>query len=496
MFGRATAQRVREPAVAGMFYPGSAGELVSALERALASAPTGPTPVAGIIVPHAGYPFSGDTAAAGLVSLQGQPVDRILLIGPSHRLGFSGASLPSPEIEAFRTPLGDMPLDCEALALLRERPGFDGPPQAHDGEHCLEVEVPFLQRVAPEAKVAPILIGAGTGRAGLRTLADGLEGLLDDRTVVVASTDFSHHGPNYGWAPFAGLDDPQSALLDLARKTAERAAELDQLGFWCQVESSGDTVCGKATVALLLELLGDRFEGRGRVVDVTTSAKRTGDTTNSVSYVAAVFSGRWTAPGRNGGQAPSSPSPLAAHERGAIAGLARAILATHLGHGPEVAEWFGAHGDLAALRAPAGAFVTLKRRQDGHSRGRLRACMGVMDADRPLVESLMEAARSAARDPRFEPLQHDELEELDVEVSVLSPARPVSGPDDIEVGTHGVVLNRSGRRAVFLPHVAVEQGWDREEMLTALAVKAGLAGDAWRRDASFEVFTAEECHEE
>lgn len=138
------------------------------------------------------------------------------------------------------------------------------------------------------------------------------------------------------------------------------------------------------------------------------------------------------------------------------------------------------------LEALRGAFVTLTRS------GTLRGCIGVIEGRLPLVAAVVENGRAAAlNDPRFPPVGPAELPGLELEISALSPLRPVAGPDEIEVGRHGVLLSADGRRAVFLPQVAPEQGWDRDTMLTHLALKAGLAPDAWRREARFEVFTAE-----
>jgi len=175
-----------------------------------------------------------------------------------------------------------------------------------------------------------------------------------------------------------------------------------------------------------------------------------------------------------------------------VLALARATFETHLGHGPELASWYSTYGDDPAWESPAGAFVTLHNAGfEPGSPGRLRACMGVIDARQPLADAVVQAATSAAHDPRFDAVALDELADLEVEVSILSPRREVAGPEEIEVGVHGVVLSRSGRSAVFLPQVAPEQGWDRDTMLSHLARKAGLSADAWRDGARFEVFTAQ-----
>jgi AmmeMemoRadiSam system protein B/AmmeMemoRadiSam system protein A len=488
---------IRSPAVAGTFYPDHVAVLNAMISEYLEGSPAASSerPVRAVIVPHAGYRFSGSVAGSAFAPLRGQTVARVLLIGPSHRAGFAGAAIPAAGTTAFTTPLGDARLDVEVLDRLRRRPGFDGPASAHDHEHCLEVEIPFLQTVASDAALVPILIGGRTDRSQLEALAEHLAAEIDDATVVVVSTDFSHHGPNYGWAPFPAGPALGSTLVDLARETVGRAADLDRDGFWYQTELSGDTVCGRGAVQLLLELLAARFDGRGDVLEVTTSGHATGDFTNSVSYAAAAFRGDWGRRGADGMTGPREAELLSPTEQRAVADLARAVLATRLGHGPEVARWFAEHGDLRALHRPAGAFVTLNHREPDDPRMKLRACMGVMDATRPLLRSVVEAAVSAAQDPRFSPVRLEELDDLSVEVSVLSPIRRVPDEGAIRVGQHGVAMEKGGRRAVFLPHVAIEQGWDRDMMLSALSRKAGLGPDAWREGASFGVFTAQMCDE-
>ncbi len=490
---------VRAPAVAGAFYPGTAGALrttvTDLLEEAQASEGA---PALAVVAPHAGYVYSGAMAARAFRHLEGSQATRILLIGPSHRASFSGAALPSKGVTAFKTPLGDVELDRKTVDSLRGLPAFGGPASAHDGEHCLEVELPFLQTVLPKARIVPILIGHHSGEAEISEIAEALGKSLGPETVVVVSTDFSHHGKNFRWAPFPQGPDLGDQLLDLARATADLAAKGQADGFRHQVEVSGDTVCGRKPVSVLLEIMEHAFDGTGEVLGVTTSGHVMGDFKQSVSYASIAFTGRWT-PWKQT-EAPSDLPTLRPEQQIAIVGLARAVLETRLGHGPELARWFSAHGDDPVLDAPAGAFVTLNHPEIKPGRaGRLRACLGVIEARQSVVDAVVHAALSASRDPRFPTLELNELEDLSVEVSLLSPSRRVPGPDAIKVGIHGVVLSKNGRGAVFLPQVAPEQGWDRDTMLDHLARKAGLATDAWRQGATFEVFTAQvfgEEHEE
>ncbi len=488
MFGSAA---TRPAAVAGAFYPGTKASLEREVRALLEGAPVNAVgdPVRALVVPHAGFVYSGATAAGAFAGLAGRAIKRVVVLGPSHHASFAGGALPAKELTAFATPLGDVHLDVEAIASLRQASELAGPTSAHDREHCLEVELPFLQVLAPEAKLVPILIGQHTDRATARAVARRLAPLLDDRTVVVVSTDFSHHGQAYGWSPFAHDGRLGDRLLDLARATGERVAAVDPTGFWQQVEVSGDTVCGKRPVAVLGELLEHAFAGRGEVLGVTTSGHVSGSFEQSVSYVAVRFTGAW-----QGWQeaAPAQLGTLSDGERAAVVSLARAAFASHLEHDASLARWFAAHPLSANLRAPAGAFVTVHNTgAKAATEGRLRACMGVIEAREPLVDAVVHAAQSAAHDPRFPPLTAAELAAATLEVSVLSPTRRAASAADIEVGTHGVVLAKGGRSAVFLPQVAPEQGWDRDTMLTYLARKAGLPGDGWRQGASFDLFTAQ-----
>jgi AmmeMemoRadiSam system protein B/AmmeMemoRadiSam system protein A len=442
-----------------------------------------------LVVPHAGYVYSGEVAARAIATLDPKTVRRVILLGPSHHKAFSGAALPARSIDSFSTPLGKIPVDTRAVDVLRKDPDFRGPPSAHEPEHCLEVELPLLQIEVPQAEIVPILVGAGTDREAAGRIARAIAPLLDDRTVVVVSSDFTHHGDRYRWEPFSG-PDLGDQLIHLGEVTADRLAAVDPSGFFHQVDVSGDTMCGAKPASVLMELLAHAFEGEGEILEVTTSGHRTGTWDLSVTYAAVRFAGRW-----QGWNEPAAPPPLqtiSPDDGAKLVALARASLESLLLHDGSIAEWYAAPHDPAVTTALAGAFVTLNHQDvEPGEPGRLRACMGVIEAEQPLEDAIIQAAVWASRDPRFPSLRADELDGLEIEVSVLSPASPVAGPGDIDVGTHGVILEKNGHRALFLPQVAVEQGWDRETMLDHLARKAGLPTDGWRSGAEFQVFTAQ-----
>ncbi len=490
MFTNTVRADVRAPAVAGAFYPGGARELEGEVRGFLAAGKATGQPLVAVIAPHAGYVFSGATAGKAFAPLAGSKPTRIILLGPSHYAGFAGGALPAADVTAFATPLGEMPVDRDAVAKLSGLPEFRGPAAAHVREHCLEVEIPFLQATVGAVPIVPILVGHATDRTLATAMARRLADLVGPGTVVVASSDFTHHGPAYDYRPFATDRTLGPKLVALARSTAGRAAAVDPIGFSQQVDAAGDTVCGVKPITVLLELLSHSFQGSGAVADVTTSADVSGDWSQVVAYAGVNFSGKWGA--WRDDPAPPRPTELSKQEEKAVAELARATLDTHLTHQGQLADWFAAHPVGGNLAAHSGVFVTVNNTgQKARKEGKLRGCIGSMEPREPLVDAVIGSAVSAAHDPRFPELDASELEQVAVEVSVLSPMRPVSGPDDIVLGKHGVLLTKAGRRAVFLPQVATETGWDLATFLSALSQKAGLAPDAWRSGARFEVFTAQ-----
>jgi AmmeMemoRadiSam system protein B/AmmeMemoRadiSam system protein A len=458
------------------------------VEQALKASPAARDARA-LVVPHAGYAFSGEVAGKAFATLDTEGLRRVIILGPSHHRAFAGGALPARGVDSFTTPLGEVRVDRLAVESLRKISDFNGPPAAHGPEHSLEVELPFLQVIAPNAEIIPILVGNETDTEIARRMAKALVPLLDDGTAVIVSSDFTHHGDRFRWTPFS---EPYlgAKLLHLGEVTAGRLAAIDPDGFTYQVDVSGDTVCGVRPAMVFVELLAHAFDGVGEVLEVTTSGHRIHSWELSVTYAAVAFRGTWTG-WKQPGLAPllGQMTPVQGAETVA---LARATLESLLLHDGSLAEWYAAADERETLRARAGAFVTLNHKgvKVGDP-GRLRACMGLIEAGQPLTEAVVRAAVWASQDPRFPRLRASELDDLEVEVSVLSPPRRVAGPQAIEVGKHGVILEKGSHRAVFLPHVATEQGWDRRTMLEQLARKAGLPADGWREGAVFDVFTAQ-----
>jgi AmmeMemoRadiSam system protein A len=214
-----------------------------------------------------------------------------------------------------------------------------------------------------------------------------------------------------------------------------------------------------------------------------TSGRMLGDFSSSVSYCALAVSGKWPQVDR---VAPAAePEGLTAADRARLLRLARGSL-THVLENGEMPTAEQLDVEITpAMKRVSGAFVTL------HKNGKLRGCIGEVFPYRQLYKAVMaQAVNAGLNDHRFEQVESSELDDIHVEISVLTPPRPVASASDIVIGTHGVILEKTGCTALFLPQVATEQGWDLETTLTHLAQKAGLPGDAWREGASFEVFEA------
>jgi AmmeMemoRadiSam system protein B/AmmeMemoRadiSam system protein A len=433
--------------------------------------------VIGLILPHAGYKYSGRTAAHAIKSL-GRSYTRVVVIGPTHHLPME-EMLSVPRATHYQSPLGEIPLDVEFIGRLLTYPIFQDVPSAHTDEHSVQIEVPLLQYKLGEFKLVPIVAGQCT----YETVAQAgkiLAGLIDKDTLVVASSDFTHYGPQYEYVPFTS-DIPEN-LKKLDMGMFEFITKKDPRGLLEHRRKTGATVCGYVPISILLAMLSDGAEVQ--LVEYTTSGELMNDYTNSVSYVAAAFHGAWQPSGPPAAQA--SNGALSQEDKKVLLSLARKTIQYALDKQrvPEPADLRITPSE--AIKVPRAAFVTLKKH------GELRGCIGDIFPQRPLYKSVITNAIYAAfADRRFTPVQKDECKEIKIEISALTPPSPVASAQAIRIGTDGMVLSKDGHSAVFLPQVAPEQGWDLETTLSNLSMKAGLAPDAWKEGATFQVFQAE-----
>ncbi|NIA12482.1 MAG: AmmeMemoRadiSam system protein B [Nitrospiraceae bacterium] len=472
-------KRVLTSALAGRWYTDDAAELSEELDGYLDSVDAEPLAnVHALILPHAGYRYSGQVAAYGVKQLAGQSFKRVVVLGPSHRLRMANrASVPSAT--HYATLLGEVPLDLDFIAALKRHPQFVTVPEAHDGEHSVQIEVPLLQRALGAFTLVPIVVGqldADTARA----MGGIVKGLLGPDTLVVVSSDFVHYGSRFDYVPFK--DDVAENLKKLDLGAWEFIERRDVAGWYDYIDETGATICGRHAIAVLLPMLPD--DSSAHLLRYDTSGHITNDWSNSVSYLSIAFRCTWERGTPMEAEKPDTAT-LSEDEKKQLLSLARGTLEYYVEHDrmPKPADLGVAI--TAGMEQVMGAFVTL------HEHGRLRGCIGEIFPRRPLYEAVMDhAVNSGMRDHRFTPVVAEELPLLHYEISALTVPEPVASYEDIEIGRHGMVIEKNGRTAVFLPQVAPQQGWDIAETLTQLSRKAGLPGDAWKEGAAFTVFEA------
>jgi AmmeMemoRadiSam system protein B/AmmeMemoRadiSam system protein A len=474
--GRA-APTIRRAAVAGTFYPAAADDLREDVRRYLGEASAAPSSaeLVALIVPHAGYVFSGPAAGYAFRALEGREYDTVVVVGPSHRVPFRGAAL--SEVEQWSTPLGRVDIDraaCEAVAKTYGGARFlEG---AHQQEHSIEVQLPFLQTALGGFKLLPLLM-ADFSTENCNSLGEALAEWCRGRSaLLVASSDMSHYPAYKDAARVDGETLEAIKTLDPDR-VAATTRELMSQG----VPGLSTCLCGEGPVRTVLtaaRLLGAdqvqvlRYANSGDVPQ--------GSRERVVGYCAVAI---YRTKSKLGQTAATGEQELSAEQRQRLLSVARHAVEEHVKGGRRLAL---EETDPALLR-PGAAFVTLKKD------GALRGCIGSLEADAPLIETVRNRAIDAAtRDPRFKPVRESELPELEIEISVLSPTRRVSSAGEIDITRHGVIVASESRRGVFLPQVAQETGWSRDVLLSHLCRdKARLPADAWKKDAALYVFTVE-----
>lgn len=464
------------------WYPSDANTLYRQIGDLFQKAQAQPIDnVIGLILPHAGYAYSGRTANAGLKTTN-KAYKRIVVIGPTHRLPMEEI-LSVPTATHYQTPLGQVLLDVEMINKLLEYSVFRHVPQAHEygpggQEHSVQIQLPLLQHRQKDFKLVPIVAGQCSPETVARA-ATILKSLVDQDTLVIASSDFVHYGPNYGYVPFKEDIPEQIKKLDMG--AYEHIAQLDGPGFLEYRRKTGATICGYVPIAILLSMLSK--PAQSHLVQYATSGELTGDFTNSVSYLSVAFSGTW---GDRSEVVPEADNEeLTEQDKEQLLTLARKTMIYALKNRrvPEASDL--GITPSAAMQSPRAAFVTLKKH------AQLRGCIGDIFPQRPLYKSvILNAIHACVNDRRFPPVSQDECKDITIKISALTPPTPVESPDQIRIGIDGVVLNKDGHSAVFLPQVAPEQGWDLDQTLTHLSQKAGLPADAWKNGASFLVFQA------
>lgn len=453
----------RQPAYAGSFYPATA----AALEKALAShfsMAEGIDPggrVQTLIVPHAGYDYSGTVAASGYKTIPAETkYDNIFIIASSHRDHFSGASVYAAG--DYITPLGKARVNrIIANELIDKHSNIIYRPVAHAKEHSIEVQLPFIQYHFQESPpIVPIVLGSSTIE-NARDLAIALLPYFRPENLFVISSDFSHY-PSY----------TDAQLVD--RLTCEAILSGDPAQFYntlrknSQLEMAGLSTpsCGWASIMTMLYMADKRRDMEISPVMYRNSGDASiGDRNRVVGYWA--IAGHIPDPGAKGYH-------LDEGEKAVLLKIARQTL-----------KEFVRSGTLATvdpskltpvLRQPAGAFVSL------YAGERLRGCIGNFDPGQALWQVVQEMTVAAAsKDPRFSPVEVPELPYISIEISVLTPLRKIESIEEFELGRHGIYMKKDGRSGTFLPQVAESSGWNREEFLEHCANdKAGIGREGWK----------------
>jgi hypothetical protein len=454
---------IRPAVVAGSWYPGDPDQLASEVDGMLeAVTPVDGAPMA-LIVPHAGYVYSGPVAAAGFRQLEQGTYDVAVVLASDHRPPLARPIAVWVD-GGFETPLGVVPVDAElAQALVEAHPSIVADRAAHEAEHPIEIELPFLQRVCPDCAIVPVMMGADDQEA-VRVLADALLATLPGRrALLVASSDLSHYPSLQDAQRVDGTTLSAIETMDpgLVRDTVTAAAAAG-------VPNLVTCACGLGPILVTVRVAEGLGADTVTLLRYATSADAGGDPGQVVGYGVVMF---WR----------YQPPHLSPAQRDQLLMLARESIAASLAS--DALPVF--ETDEPALTRPSAVFVTLRKD------GALRGCIGRTWADLPLHQAVQRMAVTAAtEDPRFPALTADELSQVTIEVSVLSPRRRVIDPTEIEVGTHGLIVAASGRSGLLLPQVAVEQGWDRERFLENACQKAGLPPRCWHSDVQLYTFTA------
>jgi len=396
---------IREPVVAGKFYPESPDEL-RAMIASFVDSEAEKENVLGLIMPHAGYIYSGAVAGAAISRVKFKPT--FIIIGPNHTGRGSPLSIMSEG--KWKTPLGEVGIDSilarKLLSLSRYLQEDD---VAHEYEHSIEVQLPFLQYFQPDIKIVPIVVAYGEieicqelGQNIARALRE-----LNQEAVILASSDMSHY-------------EPQKATLKKDHKAIEAILEMNPELLVQRVEEDNITMCGFAPAAIMLTAAREMGGGQAKLVKYQTSGEVSGDFDAVVGYAGIIV---------------KKLSP--------IVKLAKDALEAYIKEGQIWQE-----KELTPeMKEKAGVFVCIKKE------GELRGCIGTFEPTQDNVadEIIANAISTATRDPRFERVQRDELADLDYTVDVLTHPEPVESPGKLDPKKYGVIVQCGYRRGLLLP---------------------------------------------
>jgi AmmeMemoRadiSam system protein B/AmmeMemoRadiSam system protein A len=466
-------KEIREPALAGSWYPGDPEILSRDVKRYLENAKKEKVDgeIVALVSPHAGYMYSGQVAAYAYKLIEGKSFDTVVVVGPSHRFPFKGASL--WDRGGFRTPLGVVPVDDElSKKLMEKRKEIRFLPEAHNQENSLELQIPFLQTVLKSFKLVPIAMEPDWSWETCQYLASAIaETVRGKKVLLVASTDLSHY---YTY----------NIAIELDRIFLNHIERFDIEGLNRDLKSNRTEACGGGPVVTIMLAAKTLGANQGKVLKYLNSGDVTGDRSRVVGYAAGVF--YKTVGGKEKMKEEKKVGVdlgLNEEEKKTLHHIAKTVI-ENKARGKAVPEF---KIESPILKENRGAFVTIQKK------GQLRGCIGYIEGHGPLHKTIEEMAEAAAfRDPRFSPVKEKELPELDIEISVLTPLKRIKDVNEIQVGKHGIYIVRGMWAGLLLPQVATEYGWDRLAFLEHTCQKAGLPPNAWKeKDIEIYIFSAD-----
>ena len=466
-------KEIREPAVAGAFYPDKPEVLSRDVKKYLENSKREKIEgdIVALISPHAGYMYSGQVAAYAYKLVEGRAFDSVVVVAPSHRVIFKGASL--YDRGGYRTPLGVVPIDTElSKKMMERRKEIQFLPEAHFQEHSLEVQIPFLQVVLKTFNLIPIVMEPYWNWETCQSVASAIaETVKGKRVLLVASTDLSHF---YTY----------NIAVELDKIFLNHIERFDVEGLNRDLKNNRTEACGGGpviTIMLAAKMLG---ANHGKVLKYANSGDVTGDRSRVVGYAAAVF--YKTAGGKEKMKEEKKVGVdlgLNEEEKKTLHQIAKTVI-ENKAKGKAIPDF---KVESPTLKENRGAFVTI------HKRGQLRGCIGYIEGQGPLHKTIERMAEAAAfKDPRFTPVKENELPELELEISVLTPLKRITDVNEIQVGKHGIYIVKGMWAGLLLPQVATEYGWDRQTFLEHTCQKAGLPSNAWKeKDTEIYIFSAD-----
>ena len=429
------------------------------------------TDVRAAIIPHAGIDYSGVVSSAIFAQLD-KNLERVIILATDHSGLVENVAI--PDFDEYEIPTGKLIIDTSITDKLSKNKNFKINNSAFKTEHSLEIELPFIKKYLTHAKIVPLIVGEINCEKA-KEIAQELKKFIDKKTLVLVSSDFIHYGKRFNFTPFKN-----NIVLNIKQLNSEAIQLIENENckkFQDFTEKTKATICGRNSIKILLELLEIKAFGAVEPRLIAYDMSSYDEKADSVSYVGMLFTEE---------KLENLPieKQLTEQEKNNLYQFSENTL-NNLFKDIKDKELYNPILSFGLTRQH-GAFVTLRKDHQ------LRGCIGQVIATKPLWEIVKEVTKDAAfNDPRFEPLKKDELNKIDLEVSVLADPKKINSYKEIVVGKHGIILSSNNKSALFLPEVATEFKWDLPTTLTELSKKAGLNENAWKeKGAEFKVFSA------